>query len=291
MRNCDPSPSHQSLRRRAVDGLSFLEREGTGEPVVFLHGIGSNSESFGPVLQAFPYDPWLIAWDAPGYLASTPLTDVSPSVGAYCDALTRLLDGLELPNVHLVGHSLGTLIAAAFAGSAPDRVKSLTLASSAQGYGIAAGQALPESGAKRLEDLNDLGPERFAKERAERLVFQPEKNGGAVARVRQEMARINPRGYAQAVHMLATGDLAGFVAKAKICPGFIIGAEDIVTPMRQTENARRAWMAQNGRTPPCIVIPNAGHAVYVQAQTQFIEALLTLVPALSPATHGHATGG
>ena len=271
---------HRPLRRFDVGGTHVLERAGDGPAVVFLHGIGANANSFVPVLERCPPGPRLLAWNAPGYLSSRPLDVAAPTAQDYAAVLTQMLDLLELTQAHIVGHSLGTLIAAAFAQRTPGRVASLTLAAAAQGYGVPAGAPLGAGPAKRLEDLADLGPVAFAEARAARLVHQPENNPKVVAQVRDAMARINPGGYAQAVHMLAGGDLAASVAQVTCKPGFIIGAGDQVTPIAQTRSAMQAWHAVHGETPRCITIPDAGHAVYVQQPQAFVSALLDLVPAL-----------
>jgi len=49
-------------------GLCYLARDGgDGPPVVLLHGIGSNAQSFAPLMEAFDPRSRMIAWDAPGY--------------------------------------------------------------------------------------------------------------------------------------------------------------------------------------------------------------------------------
>lgn len=277
-------------RNHGTSGISFIERPGSGPVVVFLHGIGSNAESFAAVFERFPEGPRLIAWNAPGYLASEPLETREPEAKDYAMALVRFLDSLGVQSVHIVGHSLGTLIAAEFAVQAPERITSITLAAAAQGYGISAGEPLPLNAQTRLEDLARLGVTAFAASRAPRLVFQPEQNPGVVERVQTEMARINPVGYAQAVHMLATGDLPGSISLTAAKPGFIIGAEDRVTPMEQTQAALQAWAKAHGQSPRCGLIPQAGHAVYVQDPQGFIDTLLQLVPGLQTETPGHSKG-
>lgn len=266
------------LHHREMRGIAFLERAGDGPALVFLHGIGSSSDSFIPLFETFPDGPRLIAWNAPGYLTSKPLAAARPTAMDYADVLERFLDNLGIRVVTIIGHSLGTLIAAAFASRVPERVSSVVLAASAQGYGVGENEDLPTKAVDRLRDLQAQGPKAFAQARAPRLVFEPDANPAVVGRVRQEMERINPDGYRQAVHMLASGNLAASVAQLHNEPSFIIGAEDRITPMAQTRAAMQAWAAVHGKTPRCISIEGAGHAVYVQEPQAFCEALLELVP-------------
>ena len=279
-----------TTRRDSRRGIAFLERPGPGPVVVFLHGIGSSADSFLPLLDRFPSGPRLIAWNAPGYLASAPLEVDWPCAADYADALIGFFDDLGLRAAHVVGHSLGTLIAAAFGARAPNRVLSLTLAASAQGYGGTPGAPLPPAVATRVDDLAALGGAAFAAARAPRLVHAPEQNPSVVARVQAEMARVNPGGYGQAARMLGCSDLSGMMADLNEKPGFIVGAEDQITPLPQTEAARAAWQAAHGALPDCISIPEAGHAIYVQQPDAFAKALMRLVPDLESQTPTSAEG-
>ncbi|GAB5446338.1 alpha/beta fold hydrolase [Gymnodinialimonas sp.] len=254
--------------------ISYLARPGPGPVVVFLHGIGSNAASFEPLFKILPGDWNLLAWNAPGYGGSKPLDKDWPLAADYAVVLARFLDRQTHGAVHLVGHSLGTLIAAAFARQHPDRLHSLTLAAAANGYGVPRDGELPTGVAARLEDLARLGPTEFAKARAANLVHDPAQNPKIVARVEAAMEQVNPDGYKQAVRMLASGDLPGDLAHVPHRPGFIIGMMDRVTPMPQTLSAARAWEAAHGTRPTITEIEQAGHAVYLQRPDAFCTALM-----------------
>ncbi|QXT38237.1 alpha/beta fold hydrolase [Gymnodinialimonas ceratoperidinii] len=270
------------VSRQSTGEVSYLTRSGSGPVVVFLHGIGSNAASFAPVFDRLPADLNLVAWNAPGYLDSAPQAEPWPVADDYACALERFLDALGHRRVHLVGHSLGTLIATAFARRAPDRLDSLTLAAAANGYGVTPGGALSDKTAKRLEDLAALGPAAFAKARAANLVHDPEANPEIVAQVEAAMAQVNPEGYEQAVRMLASGNLAGDIGAVKMRPAFIIGAQDNVTPEAQTRAAADAWQAAHGAAPRVTEIDQAGHAVYLQQPDAFCDALMAqIAPASS----------
>ena len=265
--------------QKTKGGISYLARPGDGPTVVFLHGIGSNAGSFRPVFERLPPQANLIAWNAPGYLSSDPVDDPWPVPKTYAEALCRFLDELKLPKIHLVGHSLGTLIAGTFARSYPDRLGGLVLVSAANGYRVAKGGQLPAKVRARIDDLDQLGVVAFANARAANLVHEPVKNSDVVAQVESAMAEIEPGGYAQAVHLLASGDLPGDLAQVPIMPSFIIGAQDRVTPMEQTQAAAQAWADAHGRQPPIHVIEGTGHAVYLQKPSEFASILNRLVTA------------
>lgn len=265
------------VSKQHINGISYIQRSGQGTPLVFLHGIGSNASSFEPTLKFLPFHLSILAWNAPGYLDSAPLKAHWPSPEDYARALACLLDGMNIDSVNLVGHSLGTLIAAEFARCFPSRVKSLILASSANGYNIPCDGQMPTKISARIEELERLGQTAFAKARAANLVHNPLQHGDIVTRVETTMAQVNPGGYAQAVRMLASGNLSGMIGDVQVCPDFIIGAQDQITPLEQTLNASAAWQDTHGREPHCIVIEEAGHAVYVQQPKRFAEAVLKFI--------------
>ena len=107
--------------------ISYLET-GAGPPLALLHGIGSAAASFWNQLEELSARFRVVAWDAPAYGASTALGAEHPAASNYAAALDDWLDALGIARCHLLGHSLGSLIAARFAAEHPERVITLTRA-------------------------------------------------------------------------------------------------------------------------------------------------------------------
>jgi pimeloyl-ACP methyl ester carboxylesterase len=257
------------MRDDLTAGLAWRERLGAGAPLVCLHGIGSDARSFDALAACLPEAVRPLAWWAPGYGDSVPLPADSPVAAHYADALARLADALGLDRFHLLGHSLGTLVAAAFAARHPGRVAGLILVSCAQGGGVMPDAALPEAAAARLAELDRLGPEGFARARAPRLIHDPDAHPALVAAVAEGMARIRQPGYGQAVRMLASGDLAAAVRGLTLPVTVVVGEADIVTPPAQS---RAVWDA----LPPVarrrfVTLPATGHALPQQAPAALAE--------------------
>lgn len=257
-------------------GITARTRDGDGPVVVLLHGIGSRAESFAQVMQAMPPDIRLIAWNAPGYGGSRALPADWPLPADYATALAAFLSAQGIDRVILVGHSLGTLIAAAFARLYPQRVSQLVLAASALGYGVVPGAPMPAAVAARITDLNVEGPAAFARARAPRLVWQPNAHPDVLRAVEAGMAAVDPAGYAQAVRMLASGDLCACLRQVSVPTAFIVGVQDAVTPPEQTAKAAAALAEGQGRPAPVITLPDAGHALHQQQPEAFARALLQL---------------
>jgi pimeloyl-ACP methyl ester carboxylesterase len=251
--------------------IDYRERSGTGAPVVLLHGIGSNADSFAGLLPLLPADWRVIAWNAPGYGASEPLAQDWPVAADYAAALAAFLYRLGLDRVTLAGHSLGTLIAAAFAAARPARVARLVLASPALGHGVAPGAPLSPAAQARIDDLARLGPAAFARARAPRLVYRAEANPKLVAAVEAGMARVTSPGYDQASRMLASGRLLDDAARLAVPTDVVVGEEDVVTPPEGARALHAAIPAAvRGRLTE---VPAAGHALYTQAPFAFAQAV------------------
>jgi pyruvate dehydrogenase E2 component (dihydrolipoamide acetyltransferase) len=100
--------------------------EGAGVPVVLLPGFGGDMKTF--VLNQGPLSAKraVLALELPGQGEST--SDVGRGdVPFFVATLASFLDASGVSRVHLAGHSLGGLVAGAFALAHPDSVASLTL--------------------------------------------------------------------------------------------------------------------------------------------------------------------
>jgi pimeloyl-ACP methyl ester carboxylesterase len=248
--------------------FTYLE-EGSGIPLVLLHGIGSAARSWKHQLEALSDRCRVIAWDAPGYGGSSALTHAAPDAGAYAAALHTLLEALGVDRLHLVGHSLGCVIAARFARLHADRVLTLTLASVATGHARLTCEERDRLREGRLRDLAELGARGMAEKRGPRLLG-PGAHDEMVQAVVETMAQVRPDGYAQAVRMLSAADTRADVSALplEMRVQFVFGdADTITTPDQNLSVARERASA------PVHVLKGAGHALYLE-QPQAFNTLL-----------------
>ena len=104
-----------------------VDLAGSGELVLFLHGIGGNRSNWTEQLTAIGGDFLACAWDARGYGDSDDYAGPLRFADFRNDVL-RVLDHFAAPAAHLVGLSMGGFIAQDFFRCHPARVRSLTLA-------------------------------------------------------------------------------------------------------------------------------------------------------------------
>ena len=101
---------------------------GRGEPVVLLHGATRNLESWVGFADSLAADHHrVIALDLRGHGQSSKFTDRAHFGAAMVDDVVRLLDTLHIQRAHLVGHSLGAVVAANVTARYRTRVISASL--------------------------------------------------------------------------------------------------------------------------------------------------------------------
>jgi haloalkane dehalogenase len=128
----DPRPliaAHEAAGRyfEAAGVRSFVREEGSGEPVVLLHGVPSSSYLYRKVLPELSSRGRRgIAFDLPGLgLADRP-EDFDYSWSSLAGWTGAAIDALEIERCHLVVHDIGGPIGFEWAIRNPDRVASLT---------------------------------------------------------------------------------------------------------------------------------------------------------------------
>ncbi len=128
----------------------FVAEEGTGPPIVLLHGggpgasgVSNYSRNIKPLAQHFR----VIVPDMPGYGRSAKGVDGSDPFGYLADHIRGMLDELGIDRAHLVGNSYGGSCALRLALDTPHRVDRLVLMGPG---GIGTTRGLPTAGLKSL---------------------------------------------------------------------------------------------------------------------------------------------
>lgn len=122
----------------AGDVRFFVQEDGppAGLPVVLIHGFGAWSETWKrttSVLAAHGFR--AIALDVPPFGFSEKIKDGTFSRQAQARRILKVLDTLELKQVVLIGHSVGSRPTIEVALSAPVRIRALVLVDAALGLG------------------------------------------------------------------------------------------------------------------------------------------------------------
>jgi len=112
-----------------VNGVSlYYERSGSGEPVVFCHGIPTDYRAWSAQVPVFAKKHTTITYSRRYAAPNKRDGDVSDStVAANAADLKGLIEQLDIAPAHIVGHSYGGFIAAYLAAEHPDLIRRLVL--------------------------------------------------------------------------------------------------------------------------------------------------------------------
>jgi len=94
-------------------------------PIVFVHGVGLNKDIWKPQIDFFK-DYTTLTYDLLGH-GKTPLKKSKVNFDDFSEQLFSLINKLELKKIHLIGFSLGALIARKFASKHSERLSSLII--------------------------------------------------------------------------------------------------------------------------------------------------------------------
>ena len=226
------APTHDFID---VDGrrLRYLKLGDGSCPALLLHGFTGNLDNWLFNHATLAQDRTVYALDLPGHGQSS--KDVGDgTVKTLASTVLSWMDQLELPQVHLIGHSLGGSIALQCALSAAQRVRSCTLIATA-GLGT-------EINAQYLRGVVDSGRRKELKTHLQQLYADP-------ARVTRQMADDVLRykrldGVQAALILLLDGLLAGG-EQAHVCrdslatlkpPTLVLwGEDDAIIPLSHSD--------------------------------------------------------
>ena len=247
--------------------IAFQIAGDEGVPLVFLHGLGGDAEQWRPQLDAFSDGHRAIAWDMPGYGDSAPIEAMT--FPALAEAVVTLFDRLSIKRAHLVGHSMGGMIAQEFALLHADRMRSLTLVATSGAFGKNAAGEVDEAWRRQFVERR-LGPlDRGASlaELAPKVVKglvgdQPDPKGMEQAIL--SMAAVPERGYRDAVACLTSFDLETDLAKIRTPTLLVAGEKDPVAPPKVM--AKLAEAIPEARLD---VITGAGHLLNLEQPAAF----------------------
>ncbi len=116
---------HRSVLHKGCQ-LAY-EIRGSGPPVVFIQGVGVHGSAWAPQFEALAARFQCLSFDNRGLGRSLPLGSVPLTIKQMAEDTLALMDAQGWASAHLVGHSMGGLVALEAALSARSRVQSLAL--------------------------------------------------------------------------------------------------------------------------------------------------------------------
>jgi pimeloyl-ACP methyl ester carboxylesterase len=111
---------------RRTEAELYYELSGHGAPLLFIQGVGVAGEGWRPQVDALENDFRCLLFDNRGIGKSAPCHG-PVTIEAMADDARALLDAAGWESAHVIGHSMGGVIAQQLALDCPKRVRSLSL--------------------------------------------------------------------------------------------------------------------------------------------------------------------
>lgn len=247
--------------------LAF-DHTGAGPVVVLMHGIGGNRTNWHDQLPAFSRDFHAIAWDARGYGDSDDYAGPL-NFADFANDLCRLLDHVGATRAHLVGLSMGGVIALDCVARFPERVASLTLCDSLPGFSHLTEEQRHEFIRLRQEPLLAGKEPRDIAPIVARTLVSRNPPPGAFERLVASMTALHKDSYIKTVAGSVNYDQVFELERIAVPTLLIVGDEDALTPPAMSQAmARRIPGAR------LEVITQAGHLSNIEQPAQFNRAVL-----------------
>jgi len=234
-----PGTYDLKMTRVFANGIDIhCQQEGTGFPLILIHGLSDSSVLWVPLMSKLARHYRTIALDLRGH-GESEKPDIPYSIQLFSEDLLCFLQRLKLPNAHLLGFSLGAAVAQQFTLDHPDKTSSLILLSPFSYTDPCLRQNL-----KRLREIVETGGLPAFFDEAIRLVVTPEfisANVDAIARMKEECVRINsPAAILHAIDACENFDVRDRISQITHHTLLISGSEDVMSPIHLAEQIHRS---------------------------------------------------
>lgn len=264
-------------------GVVHAVERGSGRPLVLLHGITLRHDVWAPQFHQLADRYRVIAVDLRGHGESRAGSD-GFGIGRLADDLATLLEGLDLHDAVVVGHSMGGMTAMQFCGQHPEvlsaRVAGLVFVATRAhqvlppGFGRGA-RALVSQGQGLLDSGGTLPARATVTERAARLAFGERPHPRAVAIVAEMGSSIVPEALVPSLAGLIEHD-ARVALRATRTPALVVvGTRDLLTPVPAGRH-----LAHLLPDAELVVLPKAGHQLMQERPDELAELLDAFVARL-----------
>ena len=237
--------------------------QGSGEPLVFIHGLGGKADSWRLQMEALSNNYRVLAMDLRGHGQSGYRADEPICIPAFADDVVALLTKLGLDQAHICGLSLGGMIALEIFARCAPKVKSLIMADTTAFF------QPPQAREELLGHFDRLVMASWAALLAGRIL-----RCEAPAELRQEVIQMlaaNRRALYRA-GLVATfdSDYRRVLPLIDLPTLILVGEEDQATPIGYAE-----FLQANIRGSVLQVIPQAAHLANLENPAAFNRQLST----------------
>jgi 3-oxoadipate enol-lactonase len=257
---------------RDID-LNYRE-EGTGFPLVLIHGLNGDLTGWAPVVPEFARHFRTLAIDVRGH-GESGKPDQLYSIKEFSLDLREFLVKMQIPRAHILGLSMGGAIAQQFALDDPSRVRSLILIST---FSYVDEQCRKAFTLLR-QALHSGGYPGFFDE-VVKLGFTSRylaANPQTIADLKEKRIRTNsPTAIGRATDACLAFHLRDQIAGIQNPTLVISGREDVFTPVHLAKEIQRKI-----RSSQWIILDDVGHNLYIERASEMVQVVLEFLGKLS----------
>ena len=235
----------------------YYESHGFGDPLLLIPGLGSDATTWAPFVSAFVKSRTIIVENRGSGRSTKPIGPYSTEMMAE-DAIA-LLEHLGIERAHIIGKSMGGMIAQWIAARWPEKVRSVVLVSTVMHHD-SYGDEMLELGRILAEKAGLFATYRFAF----LLSYSREYCMNNRSRLEQMEALIAQmgssellRGYCEQSIACQQHDSRGVVSKIKSPALVIVGQDDIITPPQFSRDLSEAISRSELK-----ILPRGGHGFW-----------------------------
>lgn len=264
------------MERTTINGVELAyELRGTGKPLVMIHGAQGDQSMFNNVLPAFVKDFRVLTFDQRGSgLSEKP--DHACTMAMLADDTAALMDHVGFTSAHILGVSMGGMIALEFVLRHPQKARSVVLGCTTPGGPNAV--PLPEGTFARAYSTKEMSAEERGRALAEACFTKgyidqhPEVIPAMVESRRQRP--IDPVALKHRMKAVSTHDTYDRLPQIASPTLVITGKDDALIPW---ENSR--ILAERIAGAKLVVLEPAGHLFWGEQPRPSYEAILSFLNA------------
>jgi len=249
----------------------FYQIQGQGEPLLFIHGLGSSSVDWQFQRDEMAKHFETISVDVRGHGQSGKSGD-RYSIELFASDIIAFLNKLNYQKVHLVGLSMGGMIAFQMAIDAPELIASMTIVNSGPDF-IAKNFKTRWKFALRYYTLKLLGLKAIAGKIADGL-FPYQSQADLHRTFIKQLCDNHKPSYLKSLKALSCWSVANDISTIN-SPTLVLSADKDYTSVAWKKNY--VDLMKNAQL---VVIEDSHHALPVEKPEEFNQALLTFLTSL-----------
>jgi 3-oxoadipate enol-lactonase len=265
------------MPKTIVNGVNmYYEVQGKGKPIVLIQGFGGAHQGWLFQIPAFKKHFLVVTFDNRG-IGKTDLSKEPYTIRTMADDVIGLMDHLGIDKAHILGLSLGGMVAQEIATTYPGRVRKLVLASTFASRELSDANPQLQKAFGVQEALSDAGIQNIDFDRLMKFMTSSAFNR-AIYRMlftfllRIQRGSINIKGYLEQINAVGGYNTANRLHLIQAPTLVITGTGDrLVAPHCSDLIASRIPKAN------LVKVDGGSHALFIEMKDRFNEEVLAFL--------------